>query len=352
MLDGLITPLSGFDTAGRHSISGLSSGAFMTVQMHVAHSADFIGAGIIAGGPYRASESFRAALTAPSSGILNALYVAMTPLTPQVAPDARFLARLAQDTPGIDPTDNLKDQRLYIFTGRADRVVNQFAVRKTRDFYRALGVPAKNIAFVDQVDAGHSIITMNPEDSPLSTNQPPYINRGPFWQSHRILDHLYGPGNPPDPKPRGDLIRFEQAAFTGDAQTRSCMARFGYAYIPSAVSRGDAQAIGVHIVLHGCKQGYSYVDFVFGREDVRNQPPYGDRYVTTTGYIEWAEANNLILLFPQVDGGDGNAVQNPDGCWDWWGYTSPDPDAPDYYSQDAVQIKAINGMLRRLTGAD
>ena len=46
---------------GESSVSGLSSGAFMTVQLHLAHSASFAGAGIIAGGPFRCAESFRAA---------------------------------------------------------------------------------------------------------------------------------------------------------------------------------------------------------------------------------------------------------------------------------------------------
>ena len=31
------------------SVSGLSSGAFMTVQLHLAHSSMFIGAGVVAG---------------------------------------------------------------------------------------------------------------------------------------------------------------------------------------------------------------------------------------------------------------------------------------------------------------
>jgi poly(3-hydroxybutyrate) depolymerase len=34
------------------TVSGLSSGGFMAVQMHVAYSSVFSGAGIFAGGPY------------------------------------------------------------------------------------------------------------------------------------------------------------------------------------------------------------------------------------------------------------------------------------------------------------
>jgi len=351
MLDETVYPLQEFKTQGKHSISGLSSGAFMTVQLHVAHSKDFIGAGVIAGGPYRAAQSFQAAAEPSLSCILNSLYVAMTPLTQETAPNVDALVAQAKATPHIDDLAHLKSQRLYIFTGKSDVVVNQFAVHSTYRFYRALGVPDEQIDFVTNINAGHSIITANPEDNYLPLSQPPYINNGGFFQSHHILDHIYGPGKAPAPKPLGKLQRFYQADFIGYAQDRASMAEFGYVYIPSAVEAGEP-ALGVHIALHGCKQGYAYVDFVNGREDLQNQPPYGNRYMTTTGYLEWAEANNLIVLFPQVDGSDNNAVQNPEGCWDWWGYSAKDYSNPDFYTQDAIQIKAIHGMLTRLTGTD
>ena len=38
------------------SVSGLSSGAFMASQFHIAHSRIVIGAGIVAGGPYACAE--------------------------------------------------------------------------------------------------------------------------------------------------------------------------------------------------------------------------------------------------------------------------------------------------------
>lgn len=38
------------------SVSGLSSGAYLAVQFHVAFSATMVGAGIIAGGPYYCTQ--------------------------------------------------------------------------------------------------------------------------------------------------------------------------------------------------------------------------------------------------------------------------------------------------------
>ncbi len=70
-----VARLQGYNVEkNQNSISGLSSGAFMTVQLHLAHSSEFVGAGIIAGGPYRCAESFRdMAVVADDAYAMNAL---------------------------------------------------------------------------------------------------------------------------------------------------------------------------------------------------------------------------------------------------------------------------------------
>jgi hypothetical protein len=336
---------------GQSSVSGLSSGAFMTVQLHLAYSASFAGAGIIAGGPFRCAESYRAAaLLAEDAYVQGALYICMNPLTPHTGPDAEHLARLAHQTAvvgEIDDVANLCDDRVYIFTGSADKVVYSEVVARTRRFYELLGVKRANIHYDDTVAAGHSIITDNPEDSALDANQPPYINNGGFMQSHHILRHIYGKLKPAARQLSGRLVRFDQREFFG-GEARASMSDFGYAYVPRAVEEGKAAR--VHIALHGCKQGYNYTNYVNGRPDIANQPPYGNRYFTTTGYNQIADSNDIIVLYPQAQGTDGNGTQNPDGCWDWWGYTSESTSRPDYYSREAIQIKAIHGMLQRLGG--
>jgi len=351
-LDSKVVQLRKYNVApGRNSVSGLSSGAFMAVQLHLAHSAKFAGAGIIAGGPYRSVEAFQAPATLAEDAYLqNAMTICMNPMIPQTSPNAERLARLARETAKageIDPIENLADDAVYIFTGSADSVVRSGVVARTRRFYELLGVPAGRIYFHDDLAAGHAIITENPEDSPLGANRPPYINRGNFTQSHRILEHIHGPLKPPVDRLGGRLLRFSQSEFFG-GETRASMSEFGYAYVPRAVEEGARAR--VHIALHGCKQGYNYVRHVNGRADIRNHPPYGNRYVTTTGYNQIADSNNIIVLYPQAEAIDDGATQNPDGCWDWWGYSSPDPERPDYYSKEAIQIHAIHEMLCRLGG--
>ena len=337
----------------RCSVSGLSSGAFMTVQLHLAHSAMFAGAGIIAGGPYRCAESFRAAsFIAEDAYVQNALFVCMNPLIPEAAPNPERLLAVARQTANdrlIDPLENLADDRLYIFTGTEDTVVNSSVVETTRRFYELLGVPAANLKFVGDVPSGHAILTTNLEDNPLDANRPPYINRQPGarMQSWDILEHIYGPLNPPSERLGGRLLRFDQREFFGD-QSRASMSVYGYVYVPKSVEEGAR--CRVHVALHGCKQGYNYVNLVNGRADIENEPPYGSRYFMTTGYNHMADSNDIVVLYPQVEGVDDGQAQNPDGCWDWWGYSSEDEAYPDYYSKQAIQISAIHAMLQRLGG--
>lgn len=354
-----IPPLSAyFVEKDQNSVSGLSSGAFMTVQLHLAHSSTFVGAGIIAGGPYRCAETFRgSAVLAGDACVLNALYIAMAPLTPAVAPKPHQLARDAQELAAadrIDPIANIQEHRLYIFTGTNDKVLSPVAVKATHDFYLALGVPAGNIMFVDDVPAGHSIITDNPEDSPLGANQPPYLNYGGDafgnrMQSHDVLNQIYPDLKPPASRLTGELLRFDQRPFIDDFD-RASMNDYGYVYVPASVLDGG-KARGVHIAFHGCKQGCSYVSDTYGRSDSQSQPPYGNRYILTTGYNSMADSNDLIVLYPQAVGVDG-AVQNPEGCWDWWGYTDTASPSPDYYSREAIQIRAIHAMLQHLCSGE
>jgi hypothetical protein len=110
-------PLGAFNAdLSQSSVSGLSSGAFMTVQLHLAHSATFVGAGIIAGGPFRCAESYRAAAAIAEDALtLNALYVCMNPLIPQAAPNPAKLAEVARETAAqglIDAVENLAGQRV------------------------------------------------------------------------------------------------------------------------------------------------------------------------------------------------------------------------------------------------
>ena len=48
----------------------------------------------------------------------------------------------------------------------------------------------------------------------------------------------------------------------------------------------------------------------------------GDELARHAGYLEVAEANNIIALFPQIVIKFGINPNN--GCFDWWGYEDSD----------------------------
>ena len=136
------------DPAGT-TVSGLSSGAFMAVQLHVAYSNSIAGAGIVAGGPYFCAEGrLSTALNRCMQTFLG-------------GPDAGALVARARAHAGgglIDPLAGLADDRVYLFSGTRDNTVTRPVMDAARDFYRLAGVAAQAMKYVDDIDAGHAFI--------------------------------------------------------------------------------------------------------------------------------------------------------------------------------------------------
>jgi hypothetical protein len=166
------------------SVSGISSGGYMAVQFHIAHSATVIGAGVLAGGPYYCAQG----------SVWTALYNCMEPtawasLPPisLLALDTDILARSGL----IDPTANLKRARVWLFTGKRDQTVDAAVVQALEHYY-AKYVPAGAIAYVNDVDAGHAMVTTDYGGSCAATAAP-FINDCHFDAAGKLLEHIYGP---------------------------------------------------------------------------------------------------------------------------------------------------------------
>lgn len=317
------------------SVSGLSSGAFMAAQFHVAYSKDLVGAGIVAGGPWNCASTF-----SWLSPLTNALTSCMNPckytwfICPAFFfPNAGELADQARDsiTVGdIDDIANVLDDKVYIFSGRNDDTVVTGVVDVTKAFYRELGLPEEQIFYNKSIDAGHAFITADSSDAPCDVTQTPYINNCNIPQAEKLLSHIYGALNESVAIPQGDLIRFNQKEFLETDNTS--MDNDAYVYIPPSCK---TQQCRVHVALHGCRQGASVI---------------GTTYIEQTGYQEVADNNHLIILYPQVEKSNVNPV-NPRGCWDFWGYTSNNLPPFNYAHKDAPQMQAIKKMIDRLSSA-
>ncbi len=312
------TKLSAYGAdAQQISVSGLSSGAFMAVQLQVAYSRSIIGSGVIAGGPY-----YCAANNVLFAGICMG-QVNFFPPNPKLMADAAKSFAAAQK---IDPLSNLRKRRIYIFSGTDDSIVRQPAVDAAVSFFQRLGVKGEKLKYVNDIPAGHALITPN-HGNECSANAAPYISHcsiggETYDQAGEVLRHIYGSLKPRVDALTGEIVAFNQRTY---ATATTGMADTGYLYVPRSCVAGTSCRI--HVALHGCAQSAESV---------------GDQFYTATGYNNWADSNGMLILYPQVN--KSNAPFNPQGCWDWWGYTGK-----NYAFKSSAQMKAIVAMVKRLT---
>lgn len=290
--------------------SGVSSGAYMAVQLHVAHSASVSGVGVVAGGPYYCAQG----------SVWTAQYHCMTPGTWTPIPSAAYLKTITASLASsgrIDPVKNLAGAAVWLFTGTQDRTVKPEVVFELRRFYELHGARA---ALVSDRPAGHAMVTEVSGNRCDETSKP-FINDCDYDAAGQLLRHLLGTLAPPSARPAGQVMKFDQASYGGyDAS----MDDEGYAYIPDACAAGGCR---VHVAFHGCRQ---------------NAAAVSEAFVRGAGYNRWADSNRLIVLYPQTISRYW-PIFNPKGCWDWWGYTGP-----GYHTRDGAQIRAVKAMIDRL----
>jgi poly(3-hydroxybutyrate) depolymerase len=322
------------------SVAGISSGAFMANQIHIAHSADIMGAALVAGGLYGC-----AVLQVQSDGVYALATRAVTNCmsTPTLLPDVRTFTDMViqfAERGWIDPLSNLKRSNVYIFTGLADQVVNPQVVELAALVYKALGVPDSQIRFEDgRLRAGHSWVTLRFGNA-CNANAPPFINGCNHDQAGIELQTIYGALQSPTADPEGRIIAFDQSEFVpgGDALANGMM-QTGYLYVPKACEPGAAQPCRLQVALHGCLQSAEVIQ---------------DQFYTKIGLNQWADTNRIMVLYPQAHATKASEFPWPDamalfntnmqGCWNWWGYAGD----KQYLTKQGVQVAAIWAMVQRV----
>jgi len=301
--------------ASRTSVSGLSSGGFMAAQLHVAYSATFkAGAGIVAGGPYYCAQGSLTTATGPCM----AATTWSKPATSTLISTTNSWASQGV----IDPTSNLTNSRVYLFSGSLDSTVRPLVMDEANTYYRNY-VNHANVFYKKDIAAEHAMVTDYFGNS-CSTKASPYINNCNFDLAGEILKWIYGSLNAKNNGSLGgSFIEFNQAEFISNPTSRG-MANTGWMYVPANCAAG--QSCRLHVALHGCQQDPTKIQ---------------DRYYRNTGYNKWADTNNIIVLYPQTA---PSSTGNPNGCWDWWGY-----DDPNYAKKSGRQMLAIKGMVDRIT---
>jgi len=297
------------------TVSGVSSGGFMAVQLHVAHSASVSGAGAIAGGPYYCAQG----------SLFAAMYNCMapgwwTPLPPLQLLKARTDS--LSEARRIDPARGLAGAPVWLFSGTNDHAVKPEVVQALRAYYTAYRAKVELVA---DKPAGHAMVT-DDRGGPCAHTEAPFIVDCDYDAAGALLAHLLGKLEPRARSETGKLLRFDQNDYA-EAKAIS-LDETGFVYVPAACTGGGCR---VHVAFHGCRQGASEV---------------GERFVRDAGYNRWADTNRLIVLYPQAIKRYSFFTFNPRGCWDWWGYTGA-----DYATRSGAQMRAVKAMLERLSAS-
>ena len=307
-------PLSAFNVdPSTVTVSGISSGGFMAVQLQVAYSKRIFGTAIFAGGPYYCAQD---------SGTTAQGYCESGNGIPLQALIDYTNGQASSGT--IDPTSNIASKPIYMFSGVNDTTVHQSVMNALQQYYETY-TKSTNITYNNNSQAAHAWIS---PDGPNSCNSAyiPYINNCGIDPEQTFLSMFYGTLNPKNTgSVAGSYVQFDQNAFVSGGNANSySMDSTGWLFVPANCANG--QACRLVMALHGCLQYQGIVQ---------------QQFVQKSGINEWADTNNIIVLYPQTIASSPN---NPLGCWDWWGYTSS-----DYALRSGPQMVAIMAMVSQIT---
>ncbi|MFT5445176.1 MAG: poly(3-hydroxybutyrate) depolymerase [Gammaproteobacteria bacterium] len=324
----------------RISLSGVSSGAYMAQQFHVAHSARIMGVGLVAGGPYRCAAGVYPPFTwldvtglyaaTSKCSNTNPLWIYQGP--PDVEQSVRE-TRSAVAAGAIDDPRGMRGDRVWLFSGGEDTTVPSSVVDALSEYYRHY-VDVTDIDHQRIATAAHAMITVDfGNDCAVAAS--PYINDCDFDAAGRLLKHLLGALQPA--AARADVhaaVAFDQAAFADPDAPSTSLHAVGHVYLPQQCRLGGSCRL--HVAFHGCRQSQDEID---------------DAFYQRAGYNPWAESNGIVVLYPQATSWSGDWLSptdaNPNACWDWWGYSGN-----NYASRDGKQMRAVAAMINALLGAE
>ncbi|WP_051168253.1 extracellular catalytic domain type 2 short-chain-length polyhydroxyalkanoate depolymerase [Marinospirillum minutulum] len=296
-------------TTERLYIAGISSGGYLTHQLHLAWPDEVRGVAVFAAGPYACAKE----------GVTAALFncMAVSRGAPSAEKSLQLIEEAAKEGELGDPK-LVENSRVYLYKAAADSVVAQpvsIALEKT---YAQLA--PEGLKIHTQALAGHGFPTLD-KGVACEKTATPYVNACGYSGAAESLNYLDGPTKKAvQAEATGQLLSFNQNTFK--AEKSKGLAEEGFYYVPKQCAAGGC---GLQVVLHGCEQGAAEV---------------GEDFMRLSGYLQQADARDLVLLFPQAK----TSLPNPKGCWDWWGYESK-----AFATREGPQMQAIHAMWQQLS---
>lgn len=291
-------------------VAGLSSGGYMAHQLHLAWPEEIRGAAVFAAGPYGCARDGVSAALQRCMGVSRGV--------PDLDRTLNII-RQASAEGALGDLEQLAQSRVFIYQAAADPVIQRPVSDVLQKTYAQL-VPDGLQSHVGRL-AGHGLPTLN-QGVACALTASPYVNACGYAGAAESLQHLDGDARRPfRAEVAGQLSKFDQQPLRGASKG---MANWGYVYVPQGCVEGDC---GLNLVLHGCDQGVEKV---------------GEDFIRLSGYLQQADARQLVTVFPQVKA----SLPNPKGCWDWWGYESKAFD-----TRQGPQMQALRGIWQHFSGS-
>ncbi|MEM9300702.1 MAG: polyhydroxybutyrate depolymerase [Pseudomonadota bacterium] len=288
------------------TVSGISSGGYFAQQLHLAFADRVDGVGVIAAGPWGCARG----------NVMIALGACMGGEAPPALEPLQADLAAAVAAGGIAPAAAREGDRAWFFHGTEDGTVSTAVAGAGPTFYAAL-LGDDAVVTVDDIGATHTFPTLA-NGSACAVAEAPFVAACDYDAVGAMLGHLLGDLEPraADHAPTFETLTVPDAASSSLLDT-------AYVFVPEACRR-DGASCRTHVVFHGCAMSSGAV---------------GTGFIEQAGYVEWAAANGLVVLFPQVLA----SGVNPYGCWDWWGYGGA-----DYQLRTGTQLTAVMALVDSL----
>jgi len=233
---------------------------------------------------------------------------------------------LAYIVGSIDDPKNLANSKVWLFSGRKDHVILRGVMEKVEGYYQNYVYNSTNVVLIDEIPAEHAWITSS-YGNDCGYFGSPYMNNCHYDAAGQLLNFIYENLSHPI-NATSQILTFSQASYSKVSVEYISLSTVGYLYVPKNCQSGAVEC-KLHIFFHGCLQTADLIGTVL---------------IQNSGLNTWAEANNIIVVYPQTT--NSSFPYNPKACWDWWGYTGP-----QYATQLASQISFIENVINALVGS-
>ena len=180
--------------------------------------------------------------------------------------------------------ENLKNSKIFVSHGLNDATVAPGFAQLTEKYFSRFLSDSSQIEMLTELPANHAVMTNGRGTQCGTANPPIFIEDCGFESIQAMFEHLYENMEPPKVFGgwTGKLLEFSQNDYFEKYASQD---EIGYYYMPKNCELEGAKCL-LHVYFHGCTMGASNV---------------GLEFMTQSGLLEMADANDIVLILPQVN---------------------------------------------------